>query len=191
MYVGFCITAWANVDERLFEIFSSVLATKPELAAVVYYRINTLGGRLDLVSELMTHILPKPERKNGGHDHPDLIAWNTTQKEIKDLLADRTRIAHHPVEFTFERTPQPDDPMQPWPTMLEDLANNSSYHIYASQSERLRGRQKDAKPLDAPALYEHAMLVQRLSRVLRKFCQNTLPAHIRGPAQPKARPEKN
>jgi hypothetical protein len=77
MYVGYCITAWAKVEEELFDICVDLLGSKLERAAIVYYRLPSLSVRLGLVDELVASALPQRTKKNGGHDHPDLKAWIT------------------------------------------------------------------------------------------------------------------
>src|SRR3954447_14131433 len=79
-YVGLCITAWAKVDEELFDILVDVLGTGREKASIIYYRINMLAGRMGLVDELTASILPKPQKKNGGHHHPLVVEWTNIRK---------------------------------------------------------------------------------------------------------------
>lgn len=73
-WVGYCITAWAGIDQRLFEIFWQILACSKNHASVIYYRINSMDTRLNLVDELVETTFPK--RKSGEHKPDDLIAWN-------------------------------------------------------------------------------------------------------------------
>src|SRR4051812_31103108 len=83
MYVGFCITAWAKVEEDLFDISQDLLGCSKEKAAIVYYRTPSMRARLELVDELMSTALPQRGRKNGGHDHPDLVAWTRIYSQVK------------------------------------------------------------------------------------------------------------
>jgi hypothetical protein len=167
------------VDEQLFNTCWDILGTKSELAAIVYYRTTTLGARLDLVAELVLSALPKPERKNGGHDSDAAKLWRELQSDIRDLLSERTRIAHYPVESAFERTPRPDDPLAPWPTLLEDVSNNAYFQLCVSRSERLRGKHDTVKPLTVDDLSEHCQIVQLQSRLLHKFRAGTLAAYLK------------
>src|SRR2546421_3776939 len=80
MYVGLCITAWAKVDEELFDILVDVLGTTRQLGSIIYYRITMLSGRLALVDELTLSVLPKSEKKNGGHHHALVVEW--TKKTV-------------------------------------------------------------------------------------------------------------
>jgi hypothetical protein len=165
MYVGLCITAWARVDEELFKTCDAILGTKKELAAIIYYRTTTLGARLALVGELVHRVLPKRERKSGGHDHPDVKTWRELQTDIEALLQERTQIAHHPVEMRFRD--------------ISRTQISTSYRLYVSDAERLRGRHDNTAPLTVDRLSEHCQIVQQRARVLRKFRQNVLQGYLK------------
>jgi hypothetical protein len=156
MYVGFCITAWANVEEHLFRICARVLNTAEERAAIVYYRTPTLDTRLQLTDELVRTVLPKRTRKSGGHDHPDVIAWNDLKNDIKNELSTRSRIAHNPVsDRRFLPPPKEGE--------LRGLLHLYSWlEIYVSDAEKLRGRHDDIQPLRVDDLSSHCTTVQRL-----------------------------
>ncbi len=51
-WLGKCITAWAQVEEHLFEICVHSLGATRHRVAIVYYRTPTLRARLDLTDEL-------------------------------------------------------------------------------------------------------------------------------------------
>jgi hypothetical protein len=108
MHPGYCISTWAEVEQKLFEICWKALQSPREQAAIVYYRTPTLDARLTLTDELLRHVLPKRERPNGGHDHPDVMAWDALDKEITELLPTRNRLAHHPSTRQY-KPPDPGD----------------------------------------------------------------------------------
>jgi hypothetical protein len=89
-WLGKCITAWASVENHLFEICVSSLGTTKHRAAIVYYRTPSLDARLELTNELVLTVLPARER--------DVKIWDNIKKEIKSLSPIRNRLAHHPVE---------------------------------------------------------------------------------------------
>jgi hypothetical protein len=94
MYVGFCITAWAKVEEQLFRICVECLKTSDEKTAIVYYRTPSLSARLELLDELVRATLPRKLRKSGGHDLPIVKSWKDIYGEAKNLLGTRRRIAN-------------------------------------------------------------------------------------------------
>jgi hypothetical protein len=143
LWVGRCITAWAKVEEHLFDICQKSLNTSTEKAAIVYYRTPTLDTRINLVDELVRSSLPKRDRKSGGHDHPDVQEWDDIRKAIGALLHTRRRIAHHPVA---------DRSIEGQLGLLSDM---SWIELYMSDAERLRGRDGDLKPLPVDNLSAH------------------------------------
>jgi hypothetical protein len=173
MYVGFCITAWANVEEYLFRICLKTLNTSEERAAIIYYRTPTLDTRLQLIDELVRTVLPKRTRKSGGHDHPDVIAWNDLKNDIKNELSMRSRIAHNPVSSRRFLPP----PKEGEKRSLLHLY--SWLEIHVSDAEKLRGRHENTKPLRVDDLTIHGMTVQHLSSRLKDFYENTLSEHTK------------
>jgi hypothetical protein len=152
------------MDEELFKISDAVLGTKKELTAIIYYRTTTLGARLALVGELVHRVLPQREKRSGSHHHPHVKKWRELQKDIEDLLYERTQIAHYPVDMRFRETSRTEISL--------------SYRLFVSDPERLRGRHDDTKPLTVDHLSEHCQIVQQRARVLRKFRQNELQGHL-------------
>jgi hypothetical protein len=180
MYVGLCITAWAKVDEEIFDILVDVLGTTRELGSIIYYRITMLSGRLGLVDELTTSVLPKPEKKNGGHNHELVIEWTNLKKEVEGLFSTRTQIAHHPVDnkLTF-RYKESGEIVPAGVSIPLDLATwESSYSIYVGQSERLRGRHEQVKPLTSDELSLHCRRVQTVAEKLKQFRAARLARHL-------------
>ena len=99
MWVGYSITAWAEVEDGLFELCWRSLGSTKERAAIVYFKTPGTDSRLTLVDELVKTVLPKQEREDGGHHHTDLKAWIKLRDRIKTQLATRRRIAHHPAGY--------------------------------------------------------------------------------------------
>jgi len=166
-WVGSCITAWAKVEEHLFQICAKALGAADERAAIVYYRTPSLDARLNLTDELVRTRFPKPARKSGGHPPPDLKRWDELRKDIGDLLSTRNRIAHHPV------APRTID------TGGIGLLDGVSWlEIYTRAAERLRGRDETTKPLQQDDLVKHRMATHTVRTRLSKFLSETLPKHV-------------
>jgi hypothetical protein len=58
MMVGYCIAAWADVDEQLFRIFQDCVGPL-EQSAIIYYKTPGLDARFTLTNEIVRSILPK------------------------------------------------------------------------------------------------------------------------------------
>jgi hypothetical protein len=166
MYVGYCITTWADVEEKLFDILWKCLKCPPEQAAIVYYRTPNLDGRLSLTDELVKHALPKPKRKSGGHPHPDVKQWNELEAKFRQLLSVRRRIAHHPFHsMTF-------------PASHGLLSGYTSVQIWISEEEKLRGKADAVQPLLLGDLKAHHILILDLASSLAIFAETTLAKYV-------------
>jgi hypothetical protein len=49
MQIGVCITAWAKIEEELFEICFDILGTTKDRAGIAFYRLSQLSIRLGLI----------------------------------------------------------------------------------------------------------------------------------------------
>jgi hypothetical protein len=125
--------------------------------------MSGLDVRLKLTDELFSSIAPKPERKNGGHPHPDVKIWGTVRKHIEDLLGTRRRIAHHPVSSIYQigtaKIKAKDGEIIKW----RDAPLESWWQNYVSEAERTRGRDEKTKPLKIADLKSHYANVQHAS----------------------------
>ena len=191
MYVGYCVTAWAKIEEELFGILHDILGCSLERAAIVYYRQPTVSVRLGLVDEVSRTALPKRERESGGHDHEDLREWTRIRGSITELLETRSRIAHHPVNHGVALRDRKTGEVKPIPwrstIKLDDFEFYNSYAIYMSEAERLRGRKSQQKRLVTDDLSRHAVSVQKIADELKIFRTRTLRRHL----QEAARQESN
>jgi hypothetical protein len=180
MYVGLCITAWAKVDEELFDILVEVLGTTRELTSIIYYTITMLSGRLRLADELITSVLPKPVKKSGGHHHALVVEWTKLKKEVESLFSTRTQIAHHPVnnQITFRYRESGEIVPAGISVPIDQTTWVNSYSIYVGQSERLRGRHEQAIPITADELGMHCQKVQGVAEKLKHFRRASLGPHL-------------
>ena len=180
-WLGKCITAWAQVEDHLFEIcLHSLGATKPRVA-IVYYRTPTLDARLKLTDELVRTVLPARDPPDGGHDHPDTKKWSQLRRQIAELLPVRNRMAHHPVTYKDLGRMQVlgiAGFVSGEGVALPVIA--SWYESDVSEAEKLRGKHEDIKPLTAPDLSRHRVSVESIikqldlfrARVLSKYPKN-------------------
>jgi hypothetical protein len=196
MYVGFCITAWAKVEEHLFDTLQSMLNASRKNAALVYYKTPSLNARISLIDELVRAALPPP--RSGKQHHHDLIRWKAINKKLTDLLKIRRQIAHQPIRVTYRmRSDNPAYANAPpgTPIPFEHVKLIPSFQIFMSVDEQLRGKHDDAKPLKTDALSIHATQVTLLANEVHDFRAGPLQAYLQKPPPPKpqrrsGRPQK-
>jgi hypothetical protein len=192
MAVGYCITAWAGVDEHLFRIFRDCVGPYDQ-CAIIYYRTPSLDTRLELTHELVRSVLPKPDRPKhlGGHDHPDVRSWKAIYKEFKRLLATRRRIAHHPAEIKISARPASASFGKPLPfnsPFLPPPGPLTWLEIYMNSHERLRGNSAELAPLKIEDLKKHLTEVGDLREELWKFLEEVLSKQPEQQSPPQAPP---
>jgi hypothetical protein len=166
MWVGYCITTWAEVEEQLFQICWKCLHCPKEQAAIVYYRTPSLDARVSLTDELVKYILPKPERRSGGHDHVSVKAWKQIERKFRSLLPTRNRIAHHPLV-------RAEIPLGPG--MLSGM---HWHYIYTSDAEMLREKGEVPMPLHVGDLQAHHILTLGLKSEIENFLIMILIEHL-------------
>lgn len=172
LWVGYCISQWSFVDDNLFLIFRDCVGPYDQ-CSIIYYRVPGLDARLSLTDEIVLSVLPQPERKNGGHSHKDVVAWEKAKKGFKDLLSVRRKIAHHPVVGVSY------DP--------SDIVTSSDeeYWLEISPSQHERLRQKiDHKGLKIQDLKDHYKGVHDLANRLKSFLDDVLKKQHAKPPQP-------
>jgi hypothetical protein len=168
--VGFCITEWARVDDKIFSVFRHCVGPIKQ-CAIIYYRVPGLDARVGLTGEIVGSVLPKPARKSGGHLHPLVKEWCAIETEIRELLSVRRRIAHQPVMIQSRI----------WRSAaLNTFAFNEAafttpgeieswFEIYTNQHERLRERESDKQSLTVDHLAAHLAAVNGLLPRMHKF----------------------
>lgn len=177
MRVGHCITAWAVLEDRLFEILWRALSCPQELAAIVYYKTPNFEARLMLTDELIKSVLLRT--KCGDHPHADLKLWSDIRINIQNQLSVRRRIAHQPVR-PGKVAIQPSEH-----EMLGYEELEFSYHeLYASENEALRGKPAIPDTLHINDLKEHEHTVKLLALRLRAFGSDALLKHAPKPSSP-------
>jgi hypothetical protein len=160
MMIGYCVAAWAEVDEQLFEIFASAIGPRDQ-SAILYYRTPGLDVRLKTTDEIVLSVLPERKRASGGHDHPDVVEWKKARKGFEDLLSERRRIAHHQVGVSV---------------YFDDSGDHfkTAFEIFMSYQERLRGKGSPDDTLGIDDLRSHLAKVKALRSRLLNFCKHFL-----------------
>lgn len=90
--LGRCISEWARIDRLLFDLCEFILETDEHVAAVIYYRIKTLGGRKSLAIDLAKAKLKSYDNK----------VLEPIWKCFDDNIWLRNAIAHYPTQVTME-----------------------------------------------------------------------------------------
>lgn len=181
-WIGYCISAWAKVENHLFEICWKSLQAPKEQAAIIYFRTPSLDARLTLADELVKSVLPKPSRRNGGHDHPTVKQWGKIEKSIKSSLTTRRRIAHHPVRPN-ETSFQFDDSDQ----FKGAGFSFSWYELYVSEHEEARGKKIMPTNLIVTDLVDHEAALARLAGELKSFHDDVLSQQLPALSRPRTR----
>lgn len=172
MWLGYCITEWASVEDQLFRICLGVLKAPETQAAIVFFRTPTMETRLQLIQELLEAIIPAPERKNGGHPHADMDKWKIISKTFADLVPIRNRLAHDQVRRTDIYLAEEG----------EDVSGRepigSWFEIGQSPHKELRPRIDRKDDLLVGDLRAHRNLVRGLVDSLSSFYETVLPSHL-------------
>jgi hypothetical protein len=182
MMMGQCIAMWAQVDDELFRIFRDCVGPY-EQCAIIYYRTPGLDTRFSLTDEIVLSVLPKPDRKSGGHDKPAVTAWKSAKKGYGDLLGVRRRIAHQPATIR----------LGPTNFALNNRTLNepppSWFEIYVNQHEQLREKECGKAPLRIKDLQDHLLATITLRDRLNRFFHEILTKQPKAYAQPTPPPE--
>jgi hypothetical protein len=170
LMIGNCITQWASVEDELFEVCLACLGCIRERAAIVYYRTPTIDTRLTLADELVRTVLPRRKPRSGAHDPPDLKAWTTIQKDFRDRLRIRGRLAHQPVGQRMR--------LSAFGVVIGIPFSESWFEVYVSQNEQLRERSAELQPLKIEDLRTHLADVIRVRDALHRFRHERLAKHV-------------
>jgi hypothetical protein len=160
MVMGYCIAAWAQVDDQLFRIFRDCIGPYDQ-SAVIFYRTPGLDTRLSLTDEIVrVTLLPSWERP--GKRDPRIKAWSAILSEFRASLAIRGRVAHQPV-----RT-------EPFRVGMPAGAQLTAFEIYVGRHEQLRDSAAKSVPLTLGDLKNHLAAVNKLSDRLKAFLDDVL-----------------
>jgi len=177
MYVGFCVTAWAKVEDQLFALCTDSLGTSKKRSSIVYYKTPSLESRISLVDELVETVLPA-RPKDARTDHPDVTTWKKILADVKRLLADRRQIAHSPVSVKHDITSI--DPKTAGAGISGEFRDvMPSLELDFSMGERLRGKIKKRPPLRVDDLSIHGVAVQSAANAIKQFREVVLRPHLK------------
>jgi hypothetical protein len=100
--IGRAITGWAAIQDELYSIVRTVRGCAPQHASIVFYRTPSIEARITLTDDLLKTIFPQPSEKPGSKAHPGYATWADIQKELREEVPIRNRLAHHPVRFVID-----------------------------------------------------------------------------------------
>ena len=162
MFLGMCITEWANIEAEIFEIFNSVLGTDLRHSAILFYSTPTLETRLALCTELLATVFPSPEKKDGGHKHRDHKTWDSLLVAIRKEMPIRNRLAHSPV------APYIQDKATNWYEYFS-LGRAINFRLYTPLEKKHRSRHASDAPIELEDLKRHLKAVAGLVGELQRF----------------------
>ncbi len=177
--LGRCISAWAMVDDELFRIFRDCIGPY-EQCAIIYYRTPGLDLRLNLTDEIVESVLPRPERKSGGHVHKSVKEWKALFNKFKKLLEVRRRLAHHPVSLKYEWCYQLTEDSYGLAQLFSGkppkmgLLPKRIHAIDVGEHERLRKKSGAMQSLTERDLLIHLSSVRTLANDLNEFSRVVL-----------------
>lgn len=164
--IGLCVNTWSFVDRELYRIFRFGLhqfgiAAASKVASILYYKQTTLDRHIQMVDDMIEHVLSTDEYQN---------EWRPLQKEIRSAALTRNIIVHHPALRTH--------------TSKGGKAVYL-YSIHIEPYERLLNKQypglKGKLALEITDLKHHAVEVGGLTTELQAFLKGIIRAHQRSP----------
>jgi hypothetical protein len=85
--LGLCVTAWAFIDRRLYQIFHHVTRHEQKQSALQFYGQSAFNNRLRLVDDAIKAMWPKDRHST---------EWRPLYNQALDLSHTRNVFAHHP-----------------------------------------------------------------------------------------------
>lgn len=191
-HLGIAIAEWAWIDAELFSVCAAVFrAPVLQHVAIIYYRTPTVDARLTLTDELVESVLPKPERKSGGHPHPTAKEWTAIEKAIRAELKIRRQLAHSPAYSVAQTEP----PLPEGFPLLAAIGEPGKFYriidvwfaSYVSLTERLRGgAAAESKALKIEDIKSHIERLREVGERLQRFRSTVLSGHPLSPPQPES-----
>ena len=175
LMVGTCITAWADVDEALFQIFWRCVGPLKQ-CAIIYYKTPSMNARLTMTSEIVKSRLPLPKQENGGKPHPDVAAWSKAAAGFESLLSARRRIAHQPSAMRVP--PHAAFVGHAFAGAIYASGDDEYFEIYTSLAEQLRGKEAERSPLKIADLEKHLADVTALRDRLVRYLNGPLAPYL-------------
>ena len=88
-WLGICISTWAFVDRRLYQIFHHATGFDQRQSALVYYGNRQFSGHLRMTDKALKMFLPKEEFE---------AEWRPLHDEALNLSHTRNILTHHPTK---------------------------------------------------------------------------------------------
>lgn len=162
LWVGKCITEWANAEAALFEVFHVALGAPRQRAAFVYFELRTMDARMRLTDALIKALLANPDDISGAARGSDPELWKELFDDFTRLKGVRNQIAHRPL---IERNASIGDRVG---------AALGWFELGTSPYEVIRRRVSDPAPLRQSDLEAHLIGVNQLIGRLDTFRQTAL-----------------
>jgi hypothetical protein len=89
--LGQCVSTWAFIDRRLYEIFHKAFGGDHRQSALMFYRQRAFNSRLRLVSDTLRATIPKDVFES---------RWALLSTRVDALSHTRNVFAHHPAKRT-------------------------------------------------------------------------------------------
>src|SRR5262249_29180010 len=114
--LGICVTIWAYIDRRLYQIFHHATGFKQNQSALVYYGDRTFGRRLSLVDRAIKLAWTKEQHAQ---------EWKPLHRQVVALSQTRNILAHQPaLRLATSRDGKPFDiysiHIEPYERILRD-----------------------------------------------------------------------
>ena len=151
--LGDSITAWAAVEQKLFDLFQIALGADREKSSILFWAIPAFSMRLSYTSMFVTHCLKTDANKKTKAQK----IWNALQQDIENLRAVRNKLVHQP-HLEDEIIPTNDESDVEMIIMKTDMIIPNS----------LDKRQK-FKPIELSALLSHKKEVSSILGRLKYF----------------------
>jgi hypothetical protein len=153
--LGACVSSWAFIDRRLYEIFHKAFGGDHRQSALMFYRQRAFNNRLRLVNDTLKAILSEDVTEKH---------WKPLSKRVGDLANMRNIFAHHPAKRTGRS---------------RDGKPHYTYTIYIEPYERVLNTEypglqgKDELTLDD--LRQHDNALELVEHDLRWFWETQIP----------------
>jgi len=86
-WLGMCVSGWAFIDRRLYQIFHHCVRFDQKQSAFLYYRNRAFNQRLRMVDDAAKMFLPVDIYDS---------EWKPLRTEVENLSHTRNIFAHHP-----------------------------------------------------------------------------------------------
>lgn len=156
--LGECITAWADIERTLFDLFFGALYIRvdnsaKEKPALIFWAIPTFGMRLSYTSMLVTHCL----KIEDGKQTEAQKRWKKLNNELETMYKFRNNLAHQPIAEDEVIPPADED--------------DTYMVIWAEEMiiPNILDKKKSFKPIEHSDLEAHLIAVSILRAQLSRF----------------------